>query len=143
MTLPEIEAYVWKLVKSAWFQRRWSIPALPQIEDGRGSRRARGGMSRLQFPRWSRYEMVVLHELAHFVTIRTYGHYGAAAHGREYCAIYLELVEHMMGTGAAADLRDAFKAHGVKYKPKRELSPERREALREHGRRLAAARNPV
>ena len=133
MTLPEIKSYIDTLVSSAWFQKRWPIPAKPQVKDGRGSRRAKGGMFYVSFPQWARKEWVVLHELAHWISYRTYGFEGQDKHGRQWCTIYLELIEHQLGKQAADGMRDCFTARGVKYKLKqtRTLTPERREELRQ------------
>jgi hypothetical protein len=74
-----------------------------------------------------RNKLVLLHELAHCLRP------GGAAHGREYARVYLLLVTRVLGRAAGKALRDAFVAHGVKY---RKVTATQRSA----GRRLAATR---
>lgn len=140
MTLEEIDQYVRLLISLKWFQERWPIDFYPEIKDGRGSQMAKGNKWMLSFPNRLRCKMIVLHELAHFIVERHYGARTKAWHSREFCAVYLELVQHEMGKEVATILRDAFKATGAKYKPKREISPEQMERLQERGRQLAASR---
>lgn len=58
---------------------------------------------------------VILHELAHCLAVRD-GHRG---HGREFARYYLLTVERWLGRDAAAALRAAYTAEGVKYRAKR------------------------
>jgi hypothetical protein len=123
-----------------------------RIHDGGGTRIARGGYSRLNFPRWSRYTGVVLHELAHVIHAREEHSFGRdrelmkrdgykAAHGWRFMQIYLRLVLHAMGRTAHDKLKAAAKANKVRIAPKRKISPEQLEALRERGKLLMAARH--
>lgn len=75
-----------------------------------------------------RYEWVLLHELAHLCH-RNNSDKTIAGHGREWAAFYLALVGAVLGTAKAKQLRLSFRKHGVKFKPKRTLSPERKAAL--------------
>lgn len=100
---------------------------------------AEGGRNVVRLPTWAQTDWVCLHELAHTLTIRTYGKF-VASHGREYCSIYLDLVKFAMGKEAHDALIAAFKKHKVKYRLKRgtrTLSSTQRAAAVE---RLAAAR---
>ena len=58
-----------------------------------------------------------------------------AWHGWEFCAVLIDVVHAFMGKVAADTLRESFKLHGVRFKPKRKrkVTPE----MLEH---LAAAR---
>lgn len=145
-TVPEIERFVSKLWKSERFKKAFSVASSwhcgqPKVKDGRRRRRARGNYYEISMPRWSRTIGVVVHELAHTVHMREYGsHCRGAAHGWEYCSVYLRLVLYSMGREAHDTLKAAFKKHGVKYRaPKKRapLSEERRAQLTEQ---LAAAR---
>lgn len=140
MTLQEIERFVDKAIRSAWFRRRWRLSTTFRIGDGRGARRAtyqhagrwyqkNGATSyemeqvdmpdTLKFPKWARQEIIVIHELAHWCV---HGRYRpphseeVASHGREYANIFLELVGHFMGSEVRAELVDAFKRHRVKWR---------------------------
>lgn len=111
-----------------------------RVLHGYGARTARGGRSELKFPRWARSKPVVLHELAHLITTREYGYTAVAAHGREFCGTYLDLVGRFMGKDDRRALKQAMVARKVKSTPKRQgrtLSPAEREAA---AQRFAAAR---
>lgn len=138
MTLPEVTKLVNKVADSAYVIKKYGIHHSMDVMDGRGRRSAFGSPSGVVgFPKWSRSPGIVMHEMAHVYTPRR-----AAAHGWQFCAIYLDLVRHFMGKEAEATLKAAFKKNGVKFtkpRPKRAstMTPEAREALLE---RLAAAR---
>ena len=65
----------------------------------------------IKLPRWSRSELIILHEIGHVVTPSDY-----AGHGPEYAGNYLMLVAHFMGQQVAAELTAAFDSQNVKYK---------------------------
>jgi hypothetical protein len=71
-----------------------------------------------------RSRMILLHELAHILAPLW------SQHDRQYCEVYVFLVETIMGREVAKRLKAAFKAGGVKYRPKRQLTAEQREAAR-------------
>lgn len=71
------------------------------------------------------HELVLVHELSHTIEKRLTGVYDPG-HGRVYCQIYLKLVRRFIGQAAHDELKAQFKAHGVKYLPKR-VSTVRRE----------------
>lgn len=86
-----------------------------------------------------RRRWVWVHELAHvFVSSRA-----VAAHGREYAAIYLQLTEAAFGRVWRDALAAAFDGAGVKWRARKQLTPEQRERLRERGRQLAATKGGV
>lgn len=70
------------------------------------------------------HELVLVHELAHTIEKRLTGVYDPG-HGRAYCQIYLKLVRRFIGQRAHDELKAQFKAHGVKYLPKRESTVKR------------------
>jgi putative metallohydrolase (TIGR04338 family) len=159
-TVPEIQRYVDRLVASVWFKRRWPqvneryfmpwstmlIERFPAIEvaDGRGGHNARAHQHRIQIPTRARQEHVVLHELAHCLTWND-----GAAHGWEFAAVLVALVQHQMGKPKADALKASFRAHKVRYtkpRPKRVLSEAEKQALRDRldaMRRTAAADKEV
>lgn len=112
---------------------------LPSVGDGRGRRRACGWSGGIKIPLWARNEAVVIHELAHTVTHRQHG-YDTAAHGWQFCSVYLTLTLHAMGREAHDTLKRAFRENRVRYtapRAKRELTDEQRQALAD---RLALGR---
>lgn len=123
----ECERYVARVLASKWWMDRCPVRCI-QIKDGRGCRWATMRGRVIVLPKWARKELVVLHELGH---VLTYQGARTASHGREFAAAYLGLVQRFMGGMAARELKAAFKRHRVRYRPKRQLSPERLAALRE------------
>ena len=134
-----VEAVITRLnswISQSWFRSKWQVRKVG-VYDGRGSRRAKFLRNTLlkigdelvlcavfSFPKWSRMEWVMIHELAHAVTP---GH--VAAHGREFCQNYLLLVRHYLGAAAERRLKIYFRKHRVKYKPKRVMTEEQRARL--------------
>lgn len=133
-TVYDVELFVAKVWKSE--RVRQAYPAIdiggpPDVKDGRRRRRAAANSVKIMIPRWARSSDVVIHELAHVITQRTYG-LKVAGHGWEYCAVYLKLVLYIMGREAHDALKAEMKAQRVRFKPPRQrapLSPERREHL--------------
>jgi len=64
-----------------------------RVLDGRGRRSAAysSGERAIKMPRWSRTRFIVLHELAHWI-VKVLWPMKAAAHGREFVGIYMELL---------------------------------------------------
>jgi putative metallohydrolase (TIGR04338 family) len=145
LTLAACQAYVDRLYQDPWFRetfrtrRTLASGKPPAVLDGRGASIARGNWARLKLPRWARNETTILHEVAH--AVKPAGIW-EAAHGREYAARYLLLVQHYLGRETAQRLRQSFRLHRVKYTPKRQMTPEALERLRARGRALAAAHFP-
>lgn len=132
-SVPACEAFVKSVWQSTWVKKHFVRARLngpPEIADGRGTRIARGGLNRLNLPRWARTKAVVLHEITHALTP------DRPAHGWVFCKNYLAIVQHFMGTEAAKELRVAYREHRVRYNPPRRLSPATLAKLREHGRKL-------
>ncbi len=134
-TVKDVERFcrkVWasKRMRKA-FPRAVAHWKAPRVKDGRGTRIARGGMGPINIPLWARSTDVVLHELAHTVTMRVYDD-RVPAHGWQYCEVYLRIVLYAMGREAHDALKAAFKKNGVRFRKPRQgkpLSPERRAQL--------------
>lgn len=114
-TVPEIEAYLMKIMATKWWLSRWPHKNNIQVKDGRHCRWARGingGKSggTIILPRWARHERTILHEVAHVLTPRD-----TVPHGPEFASIYLGLVTRFMGKAAGENLRLAFVKHGVDH----------------------------
>lgn len=116
--------YIKKIVNTEWFRKRYphKYDNMIWVKSGQGSRRARALTSlesrgiTMVLPRWARTEWVILHELAHCVTPKT-----VAAHGREYCRTYLDLVYRFLGPEKGSELSKSFRENRVRYvlrKPK-------------------------
>lgn len=123
IALSDAQDLINKVRRSAWFRRNFVI--------------ARPG---LRVFRWTRNKRAVAYVLAWYCREQYDGRSNAsrwavqtgAAHGREFCHVFLRFVEHIEGKGAADIVRAAFKRHKVKYtKPRarRVLPPLERAAL--------------
>lgn len=151
ITLLDVAHYYGGIIESAWFKKRW--PAFKHLElkvmenwrlcradakplqeryfrthgtpDYPGiahsdteSGRIRFGPGALECGEW-----LALHELAHCLCV--WGH----KHHPLWAVTYLELVRLKMGKEAHWLLRDSFRRHNVRYKARRRISDEQREAL--------------
>lgn len=141
----DVEAYVERLFAMKRLAKKYpgairSGWSLPIVKDGRGVRRAKGGTSGIIIPLWARNEGVVCHELAHTIAWRHFGS-APAAHGWQYCAVYLDIVKWMMGRAAHDALKAAFKANKVRFRQpvKRKLTVEQRATFAERMRLARAA----
>ncbi len=81
-----------------------------RVKDGRGRRAACYCASEraIKLPRWARREVVVLHELAHWL-IQVFGHYNNASHGREFTGVFMELLRRYHGLDLAVMQQSANK----------------------------------
>lgn len=110
----------------------WRWPSRVRVTHNQGCAGARAiGASEIRVSGYYRNALVLLHELAHLVAPP------GEKHGPLFTAHFLALVRAMMGVQTHDRLRDAYKAHGVRFRPKRTVSPERRAVL---VARLAALR---
>jgi putative metallohydrolase (TIGR04338 family) len=110
MSLDECVAYVEKITRTAWWKKRANrhrVRSLPKVKDGRGRRSAAASRPfwTIWLPRAYRDKATILHELAHLLVKPT----DQPPHGREFCAIYLELVKRFIGPEAAKGLKAEFK----------------------------------
>lgn len=118
-TVPEMAAFLTKVMNRAPIQRRYGpfLRSTIEVQDGRRCRSALGDNNWIKMPRWSRTAYIVLHEAAHSMTHRKHGRH-VAGHGREYAAIYLDLIHFGLGKEAADALKASFKENRVRYRPK-------------------------
>lgn len=143
-TMFDCHAYLTKLIDSAWFKRRW-----PRVRSDRlnlttttGAGRANVSFANMEITlgEGDRTDWMCLWMISYFCARAQYGD-DIAWHGWEFCAVFLELVEHQMGRDAAAALTAEWRDRKVRYRaprPRRELSPEQKQAA---VARLAAARS--
>jgi len=126
-SIENIQKFVNKLTVSAWFRKRFGQHFIT-VKSKRGyGASAQLCSNTIRFSKYSRSMIIVLHEIAHIVKKPGAG----GAHGRFFARTLIELVEHVVGKGAAKILKEHFKEGRVKYLPKRELSEETREKLRQ------------
>jgi putative metallohydrolase (TIGR04338 family) len=127
LKVDEIQAWIDQITGTRWWRSRCYIEKL-RVFDGRGTRKAYGGYFGLwhsgkrgwgiSMPRWSRYQLYILHELAH-ILIDQVRDTTVPHHGREFCRHLLALVGRWMGRDHVRLLRAAFRARGVKWHRKR------------------------
>ena len=133
-TIEDIRKYVTKLISQKWFKKHF-INTFINVRSG-GSRWAVADLYGIRIPdlKWSKREMVVLHEIAHCVTRAVSTHDKEAGHGILYCKNYLKLVQHQVGKDVSEHLKKNFKEYGVKYCAKKNLSESQRTALKERAK---------
>lgn len=113
----ERSQYAKRLLEETWFRRTFTVQRF-------GWR-----------PTWKGDEITLLHELANYLVPRATW---AVPRGpgekwvrRETCWSLLLLVQHKLGRDAAKALRQAYRAAGVKYRPRRVMSAAQKAALAE------------
>lgn len=140
MSLKQVQAFIKTVLADErvqkefpdFFAKNYTI-----VAEGRRGKRgcARGGRSlpTICLPEWTRNHQYVLHEMCHHLVGFQYNKHNdqdVAAHGREFAAGLLKLVQWFVGRGWSTDLKTAFKENKVKHRAKRKLSEEQRQALR-------------
>jgi hypothetical protein len=137
-TIPEVQAYVDRLLASALWPRlcpsvtkviikpaQWNAVSSRAYPDPDRT----GGTIRLHSDHY--HQLILFHKLAHLGQPPN-----TAWHGPEFCLIYLRLVYHLVGDRIGACLEARFKAQRVQVAPS--AVPLRRICLRRYG----AARQP-
>lgn len=86
-----------------------------KLRPGYRRRYAEAHCSTITLPCWSRNKLTLLHELAHICCWSELSN-GAtvSAHGKEFAAIYLLLVDMRLGKSVKDELFDAMQQHKVK-----------------------------
>jgi len=119
-SVKDVEKYLRRIFDTVWFKKTFPHKRKFQVKDGRGrsgpsgAPRGADGVT-MSLPKWSRFESMILHELAHGLTPREY-----AWHGPEFCAVFLRLVDRFMGAEAHKALMFSFRDHNVRsiwFKP--------------------------
>ena len=115
-TVPQVQAFVDRVVGSAWWKKRSSIRRIV-VKDGRGSSWARAsrsdwfGVPEVSIPKWARSRRVVLHELSHHLTP-----WEAEAHGAQFASNLIDLVRRFMSAEDADRLVESFRVAKVKHR---------------------------
>ena len=124
-TLPQAEAYVKRVWRSKFVQNKFPLTVInhvPRVTDGRGRRKAAGSISHIKLPRWARTKPVILHEIAHALSVADREAHGPmAAHGWQFARRFIVLVQRFLGKEEARKLKTAFRKHRVRYNPKRKI----------------------
>ena len=107
-----VQDFVDSITGSSYWERIPGAPRVVAVRDGRGRRHACAAESwygaEVRLPRWSRNQLIVLHELAHTITPK-----GCAPHGPEFAAGYLRLVRRFLSEDHYEALQAAFANGGV------------------------------
>lgn len=116
-SVEECQSYADRITSSAWFRRRFGDISVT-IKPGRGCVRALAHTSSrtIKLPKWARQKWVIIHELTHILAPKPHG-----SHGRLFCAIYLDLLDHFLGSDKASALKAEMKKRNVKYSPRRSV----------------------
>lgn len=117
-TLAACQEYVDKVVGSAWVQSRWGRMNV-RVGRGRGYRGTSYGDGYITLGIPGQNARVILHELAHELHARGRSQQRSgprAAHGREFCAIYVALVTRFLGAETGRKLRASYREHGVRFR---------------------------
>jgi putative metallohydrolase (TIGR04338 family) len=104
----DAQKWVNDLTSSRWFRQRWRKQIRVEVGRNDGAR-AFGYMIRSGVD--GRNPPVYLHEVAHCITWDE-----GAAHGAEFAATMLLLVDHVIGKDKARELRAAYVKHKVKHR---------------------------
>ena len=113
-SVKEIQDFCDRMTSSKWWQATY--PNILKINVGDGRRRSSasgvrsGNTIKIAMPKFSRNELIVIHEVVHGLKKA-----GEAWHGKEYCGEYLKVVRHFMGVASSKALLDAFDRNGVIY----------------------------
>lgn len=117
MTLAKARKYAISKAKSAWWRKEFKgrgtiIDVVDARRDSSASCHRWGyDVATIKLPKWSRWPLTILHELAHAVTAPRY-----AWHGPEFALNFLKLVSHYIGVEEAKELKTVFKQNGVNYR---------------------------
>jgi putative metallohydrolase (TIGR04338 family) len=106
-----------KYVKRKWEQKQHIFPLVKTARSDatRGCADYAAGTIVLPMLKYHRRQSYIIHECAHFITNHYYGS-DIAAHGWQFCDIYLDLVRHFMGKEAYEALKSEFQFEGVRYR---------------------------
>lgn len=121
-TVGDMQQYIALVIRSRYWKNHHGDHWWVLVKDGRGRRNAGADCAGLHnggyllMPRWSRCELILLHEMAHLISHRK----PHAPHGRLFAKTFLDLVRWKMGKEAHAALRAAFRKHRVKWHPHRQ-----------------------
>ncbi len=113
----EMQAFVDEILRGlqSQFGSRMLSPITVVAKHGQRQATAHFFMSTIKIPKAGRSKFIVLHEVAHILTDRYYGQDVMEAHGPQFAAFELMLVDHFLGAGDCHDLLAAFARNGVAH----------------------------
>lgn len=130
----EVQAYIDRLLQRDYLQRHYDCsPITVGPVTGHRCAMAYPPRSRVVFPKWSRCEKYVLHEVAHVLAWRRY-HRGTersatyAGHDWRFVATELDLVRNVMGAAVEKAFRAKCKEKKVRFRAKRPVTDAQRAA---------------
>ena len=104
----DVQAYVSKVYKDAWFKNRYPKARIPKIEKGKYGNNGYSTGNTIGFPEKTTNSNI-LHEIAHQLSPND------AGHGPKFARIYVDLVWKYMGQESAELLRKSFEEHNVNW----------------------------
>lgn len=110
------QEWVTRVTAERWFKTRFK-PLRITVGVGRNNNGRSYGYGSITVSPSGRNAPVLLHEITHKALAAIARERGEtyASHGPQFCALYLFLVEHVMGAEAADTLRDAYRRHRVRF----------------------------
>lgn len=126
-SLADIQSFTNVLTSTIWFRKRFGVHAIT-VTTRHVDASANRWSSTIRFSKDWRNMLTVLHEIAHIARHSGTG----AAHGRFFARTLIALVDHVVGKEAAEVLKTEFKKERVKYLPRRVLSKETKEKMRQN-----------
>ena len=131
LTIKQANAFLQSVLKTQWFQRRYSslfcgknLDTLTVIYPEYYRRTATGGRAQLFLPEWARTQTIILHELAHLLKARALPYSSKegksyAGHGRAWAWIFADLVHRKIGKLEGDDLRQCFRNRKCPFNKRR------------------------
>lgn len=118
LTYGQMELLVYRITRSAWWKReqgtRWNRRRVSVERSLRKRNGADGCEWGIGISRCRIHLMLILHELAHTLSLRKHGRHGNMSfHGPEFCRCYLDLVKRYYCPYFARELMDSFRTYGV------------------------------
>jgi putative metallohydrolase (TIGR04338 family) len=112
-SVAECQVFVDRVTTSDWWRNTY--PRLTKVVVADGRRRSTAAAftieRKIAVPKSGRYDLTLLHELAHLITKRT-----CADHGPEYARHLLDLVDRFISPAFGRRLREQFRANKVRVK---------------------------
>lgn len=110
-TVDEVQNAANRVYDEPWFGQRWPDALEPRITDGRARRSAAASpeTGRIAMPRRYRYELLLLHEIAHLALGADEGHRD------EFVRVYALLIARHLGREAQEAFQDACHRKRVRW----------------------------
>lgn len=132
-SIKEIQEFADKFMKSAWVHRRFGHQRPVIIREHANLCDAWRGDRSIRLAKWGWCISIVLHELCHILVPGNFGN----PHGRFFCRLFLEVIEHKLGSRARKLLKKQYQFYGVKHSSKPQYSEEAKLKMKLRGQELA------